>query len=613
MWLKTIVPLLLLVSVDSYLAAQQISITGSFTRTGVVRSVGKGSITIETEGKSTTYKIQRKDERAVLLGEIPLRFPAEIKVHGVLNAISLEPGMVIDFETAMRRTGRCEEAIAKLTLAAADAKISGIELIAAGESGAADQCKVVGQIRSIKRDRVQLDVPKTDYFTRGRLNIELAEDLEVSVVRDDLDMVQAGDTVVAMTGVDVSTGDQLVQSIEIELAPQRAEQQLTHQDELQRKYQQFSDEPSPPRDLRSDHFVLHTDISDRSAHILLDKLETMYGLIASYYRKQPQAPIECFVVRDISQYPDNYFPADARAKILEPAGVTISQRLGRQAVAVVYSCDNHGVVQHEAVHAFCFLSFGSTGPVWYSEGMAEMGQYWQKGQLEVQIDPVVIGYLTSAEPKQMLEIVAAGQITGDSWKAYAWRWALCHLLANNPNYSDRFGALGVAMMSGKAASFESTYGDVAPHISFEYDQFVKNFGNGYRADLCAWDWSKKTSSLSGTRRATQKVSARAGWQTTSVQLKAGESYDIAAKETWKIVDGGDELTGDGDAAGNGKLIGAIFHDYQLSEPFEIGQLKTYVAASDGQLVLRCRDKWTELSDNDGELTVYVRRTPAEEN
>ena len=25
--------------------------------------------------------------------------------------------------------------------------------------------------------------------------------------------------------------------------------------------------------------------------------------------------------------------------------------------------------------------------------------------------------------REMLDIVAAGQITGDSWQAYAWRWA----------------------------------------------------------------------------------------------------------------------------------------------------------------------------------------------
>ena len=121
-----------------------------------------------------------------------------------------------------------------------------------------------------------------------------------------------------------------------------------------------------------------------------------------------------------------------------------------------------------------------------------MGAYWKQGQLEVDIQPGVINYLTNAPPKKMLDIVAAGQVTGDSWQAYAWRWALCHLLANNPNYSDRLKGLGVAMMSGRKASFEATYGDVAEHISFEYDQFVKNFGNGYRAESFCVAVERKT-------------------------------------------------------------------------------------------------------------------------
>ena len=89
------------------------------------------------------------------------------------------------------------------------------------------------------------------------------------------------------------------------------------------------------------------------------------------------------------------------------------------------------------------MSFGSTGPVWYAEGMAELGQYWKEGELGVDIEPLVIDYLTHAPPKKLKDIVAVGQVTGDSWKAYAWRWALCHLLAHNPNYSRRFKRLGM--------------------------------------------------------------------------------------------------------------------------------------------------------------------------
>ena len=181
--------------------------------------------------------------------------------------------------------------------------------------------------------------------------------------------------------------------------------------------------------------------------------------------------------------------------------------------SIVYSCDDHKVVQHECVHCFCNLAFGDAGPIWYAEGMAEMGAYWKPDELAVNIDPVVIDYLTNAEKKKLADIVAEGQITGDSWQAYAWRWAICHLLGYHPTHGVTFRKLGLEMMLHKeGASFNSAFGGVAEQLSFEYDQFVENFGNGYRVDLCAWDWITQAAKLSGTERKKCEVKAQHGWQ-----------------------------------------------------------------------------------------------------
>jgi len=53
----------------------------------------------------------------------------------------------------------------------------------------------------------------------------------------------------------------------------------------------------------------------------------------------------------------------------------------------------------------------------------------------------------------------------------------------------------------------------------------------------------------------------------------------------------------------------IFREFQLSEVIVLGKEISFVAPSDGTLFLRCQDKWTQLSDNSGELHVYFRRTP----
>ena len=254
-----------------------------------------------------------------------------------------------------------------------------------------------------------------------------------------------------------------------------------------------------PRDYRSANFLLHTDLPKDEADELLKRLETMIGLISKYWGRPNRQPLECFVVRDLGAWPPGVFPPEGLAKIEEGAGVTLTQtRVIRgtdeivSAKAVVYAVANRGIPQHEAVHAYCGQNFGHTGPIWYSEGMAEMGQYWRAGESRVNCHPEAVRYIRNTEPKSLNAIVNAREITGDSWENYCWRWALCHLLANNPNYYDRFRPLGLGLLVNKPdATFESVYGSMSKEISFEYLFFLQHFDLGYEVTLTAWDWKTK--------------------------------------------------------------------------------------------------------------------------
>ena len=334
----------------------------------------------------------------------------------------------------------------------------------------------------------------------------------------------------------------------------------------------------------------------------------MIDLVSRYFQRPPGGVIECYVVRDLTLWPAEAIQGIGRAKIESGEGVTVSQTLGRTTRSIVYSCDRHGVVQHEAMHAYCAQTFGSTGPTWYSEGVAELGQYWKEGELAVSIDPVVADYLINSEPKKtLLEIVEAGQVTGDSWQAYAWRWALCYLLSTNPNYNGSFKQLGVNMMSGKPDSFESTYGPVAPRISFEYDQFLRHVSNGYRADLCAWQWDRRTTPLRAGRKIKSDVLAAYGWQATGIAVEAGGRYRVRTEGTWKLFPEDQERTGDGDATGAGRLVGVVFSDFQLSEPFELGSDHEFVIPVGGELFVRCLDEWNSIADNSGSLSATFEK------
>ncbi|MFN7804361.1 MAG: hypothetical protein ACK5TO_10120 [Planctomycetaceae bacterium] len=363
----------------------------------------------------------------------------------------------------------------------------------------------------------------------------------------------------------------------------------------------------------SKHYELYTDLSAEQAKDLLQRLETMLGHISKYWGRPPQGVIEMYVVHDLKQWPPGAIQAEGLAHIEAGAGVTLGKTISDGntflSKAVVYAVADAGVPQHEAVHAYCVHAFGRTGPVWYAEGMAEMGNYWQGESRAVNAKPEVIDYLRRAPRVDFGEIVHAEQKTGDSWQNYAWRWALCHLLANNPNYSPRFRPLGVALLSGQKTSFDAVYGPMQDEVVFEYRQFLSQLAPGLRVDLTAWDWKSKFKALTGGTKVKARIEANRGWQPARVLVNEGQTLAWETEGTWKLDDSANDLTAAGEPGGRGGLEGVLlFHDageYRLGEPFFLGAQGTWTAPASARLYLRCRDDWAKLADHKGAITVRL--------
>jgi len=377
-----------------------------------------------------------------------------------------------------------------------------------------------------------------------------------------------------------------------------------------------------PADFRSQNFYVHTDLEPKEAQELLERLETMLAIISSYWARPCSGVIECYVVKDLEKWPQGLLPEDGLPHIEAGAGVTITSTLSSGAAtlakSVVYAVADRGTPQHEAVHAYCGQTFGTTGPVWYSEGMAEMGQYWHKDEFSknakvfqsVHIHDVVLEYLRESEPKSLNEIVNGQEFTGDSWQNYAWRWALCHLLANNVNYAPKFRPLGLALLKKEPTSFEAVYGDMANEIMFEYRFFLKHLEQGYRVDLCSWDWNRKFRAPKGSATVAAKIKADRGWQPSGVIVTSGVEYEYKTAGTWQTAEDAKPVSADGAQTddGAGRLMGVVMNveKFELGEPFELGADGSFSAPSDGQLYLRCRDKWGALADNKGTLTIKLK-------
>ncbi|WP_437191487.1 hypothetical protein [Planctomicrobium sp. SH527] len=374
---------------------------------------------------------------------------------------------------------------------------------------------------------------------------------------------------------------------------------------------------SPPRPYSSKTFQVMTDLPPDKAKELLENLESMIKLVSEYFGRPCRKPIKMYVVDNLANWPADElqkFDQGGLAKIRNGEGLTVTSTLSIiggprvDADAIVYAVSDRGTAQHEAIHAYCGVTFGGLGPVWYSEGMAEVGQYWRAGEKGVNTRIEVLNYLKSETPRPVMEIVDRPlEETGDSWQNYAWRWAICHMLGTNENYSQRFKPLGMALLNGNQASFRSVYGSQVPEIEFEFRQFMLDLEPGYRSDLCSWDWKSKFKTLAGSTQAVVKVQSARGWQASRVQVKSGTTYEINCTGEWTLGDDQPSVTVAGGTEGRGKLTGVVMADYQLGEPFEIGDSTSFTATEDGNLYLRCRDDWGAIADNKGTVSIRIKR------
>ncbi|HEV3003526.1 MAG TPA: hypothetical protein VGX78_03655, partial [Pirellulales bacterium] len=157
--------------------------------------------------------------------------------------------------------------------------------------------------------------------------------------------------------------------------------------------------PAPPNvDYSSKHFLLHTDLPRDEALALIDRLEATLGVVSAYWDRPSRQVIECYVVHDLSQWPDTALPHPlARILIGGVGGGTVSktEQNGKRTSlkAAVYASSHPGIAEHEAVHAYCAQAFGTAGPDWYKEGMAELANYRRRGRQDVDCPQEVIDAL----------------------------------------------------------------------------------------------------------------------------------------------------------------------------------------------------------------------------
>jgi len=410
---------------------------------------------------------------------------------------------------------------------------------------------------------------------------------------------------------------------------------------------------------RSRNFLIRTDLPPDKAEAMLVRLEETLRTVSKYWGTPSRRLIECYVVDDLSKCSDESLPNPlARIFVGVIGGATVRRpdSFGKLTSwrHVVFAAPHSGIAEHEAVHAYCSQTFGRTGPDWYGEGMAQFVCYGRKGDIAVRCPPEIIASIRSGKSRLVREVIRDGEFTQpmikalvailrnraeqlvdgacvpiEDWKpsdaeimqrakvSYRWSWALCHMLAHNPNYSDRFRTLGRSYLTERDASFDSAFGSVKDRLDFEYRFFTDRVEDGYRVDLCAWSWDAPFAGLEPGAFASVDVLAARGFQPSGLLVRAGERYTYTTEGEWRMASELSTTNADGDAEGRGSLEGVVMKDIEageplkLGKPFRLGAAGSFTAASGGKLYLRCRDTWHQLDDNDGQIRVRFERPAAE--
>jgi hypothetical protein len=289
---------------------------------------------------------------------------------------------------------------------------------------------------------------------------------------------------------------------------------------------------------------------------------------------------------------------------------------------------------HEATHAFMTFMPDTQSPVWYLEGMAEVfgtHRALPDGRIEFGVMPdrpeayagwgritLVRREFAADRVRQIPEIIGWGPEDFFQPESYAWCWSLAHFLRQHPRYRARFQALGREDRGTRfAARFRELFGPDTADLSTEWALYITNLQYGYDVARAAIEF-QPGQPLAVQATATVDIHADRGWQSSRVEVVAGETYRITAtgqvtlaNEPRPWVSEPRGVTIDYvDGQPLGKLLAAIRST--APSPVEtmlrvlpVGPAATFTAPLTGTVYLRVNDGWDRLADNRGAYRVTI--------
>ena len=396
------------------------------------------------------------------------------------------------------------------------------------------------------------------------------------------------------------------------------------------------------RRYESRRLLLYSDIDPEKADGLPGLVDAVYDEWVAYFGELPPA-------RDGSDFQITGYLIDDLdlfvAAGLVPENLPVFEHgrpKGREFWLHDQSLDYYRahLLLHEATHCFMTALPRSDGPAWYMEGMAEhfaAHRMDEEGRPAFRILPAspdetpgfsridrIQEAVAADRFKPIDEVLELRPADFKGEQGYEWAWAACQFFDSHPRYRDRFRELHDPRLRPVfSKEFRRRFSAEAEQLRRDWALFAGTLCYGYEMEPAVLDL-RPGAGLSTGGEVSIEIASDRGWQSSGVQVRAGERYEIVSEGTFTLADEPKPWLSDAggisfDYAGGhpiGLLLAAVLTGDPAAEtdpaggllsPIVAGRRATLTAPATGTLYLRINDGWNRLSDNRGRLEVSIRR------
>lgn len=293
---------------------------------------------------------------------------------------------------------------------------------------------------------------------------------------------------------------------------------------------------------------------------------------------------------------------------------------------------------HEGTHWFMHRKYGSSGPPWLMEGLAELlgTHHWDGQRLTMGIIPqtkhevpywgrvsLIRQQLADGVAPSLESVLRYGPTAHQQVEAYAWSWAAVLFLKNHPDTAEVFQRLLKQPMAEDQSLNRWLFRRLStqwPRVRYHWNAFLSDLDYGFEPRHGLLAISQQPVRLTAQHRF--DLAADRSWQASGVYLRQGERFRVAATGEFVLRDTPRPWPSQPEGVtleyhqGSplGKLLmtlaAPITEEPDSALPITVeavGLGGEYKAVQTGELHFRVNEAQGQLGDNTGTIEVTIER------